>query len=149
MKRLLLLVAVLGCGKSADEQLREQVERDMKRNAPLATETPNEPSRELPAPKPETPPPAPEPTTPEEIDTARKQAMIDGRDKDVIKYCELGKVDPDKSDPQVVLGCVLAACRIDDVDRARAWAQGLTRNKKDRPLYDQAKKTCLANRVGL
>ena len=59
-----------------------------------------------------------EPTTPAEIEHARNQAMIDGRDKDVLKYCEMGKLD-DKSNPQALLGCTLAACRLKDEATAR------------------------------
>ena len=148
MTRLLvLLVFLLGCGKSNEEKLREQIERDQKRAVGSDSETKIE-KREAPPPI-DAPPPQPEPTTPEEIDTARKQAMIDGRDKDVIKYCEAGNVTPDKSDGQILLGCTLAACRIKQEDKARAWAAGLLRDKKNKPLHDQAKKTCLANQVGI
>jgi predicted outer membrane protein len=103
-----------------------------------------------PAPTPPPPPPidaapaAPEPTTPEEIDAARKQAMIDGREKDVIKYCEMAKVEPKKTDPQVLLGCALAACRLGDMDKAKVWAEHLPK-----PLKDQAIKICSANSVKL
>ena len=91
-------------------------------------------------------PPAPEPTTPAEIDAARKQAMIDGRDKDVIRFCEMAKVDPadKKADPQVLLGCALASCRIGDADKAKAWAKPLPK-----VLKDQANKICMASNVAL
>lgn len=151
----LALVLVLGCGKSNEEALREQVEKDQKRNAAAAEvkkESSTEDKKEAPTPteKPkEVAPPEPEPTTPAEIDTARKKAMIEGRDKDVIKYCEAGKIDPDKSDAQALLGCALAACRVNDGDKARSWAKGLLKNKKDKPLYDQAIKTCVAVGVTL
>ena len=148
MMRFVILVALFGCGKSNEEQLREQIERDQKRAVGSETEAKVE-KRELPPSTKDAAPPEPEPTTPEEIDKARMQAMIDGRDKDVIKYCEAGNVTPDKSDGQVLLGCTLAACRIKQEDKARAWAAGLLRNKKDKPLHDQAKKTCLANQVGI
>ena len=85
----------------------------------------------------------PEPTTPEEIDQARKQAMIDGREKDVIKYCEMMKVD-DKTDPQIRLGCTLAACRVNDADKARGWSAALPKE-----LKGIAVKTCLELKVGL
>src|SRR5262245_45024042 len=61
-----------------------------------------------------------EPEKPEDIDLARKQAMLEGRDADVIKYCEMQGVTDGKSDPQVLLGCALAACRINQADKARA-----------------------------
>jgi hypothetical protein len=91
-------------------------------------------------------PPPPEPTTPEEIDAARKQAMIDGRDKDVIRFCEMAKVDPEdkKTDPQVLLGCALASCRIGEVDKAKTWAKPLPK-----VLKDQAIKICMASNVTL
>ena len=136
-----------GCGKSNEEQLREQIAKEQARNPEpdKKVEKRVEPATVTK----DAAPPEPEPTTPEEIDNARKKAMIDGRDKDVIKYCEMANVTPDKSDGQVLLGCTLAACRIKQEDKARAWAAGLLRNKKDTPLHDQAKKTCLANQVGL
>lgn len=153
MKRALLCITVLilsscglACGKSPEEQAREDVDQEMARRG----ETVGEPEKPAvaPAPLPATPkkdekPADPEPTTPEEIDQARKKAMIDGRDKDVIKYCEMAKPG-DKSDPQVLLGCTLAACRLSDVDRARAWATPLAKSK---PLMEQAKKVCTANKV--
>lgn len=139
----------LGCGKSDNAELQ----REMKRQADQADQqaaTAAATARDaVPPPAVDAAPPAPEPTTPEEIEAARKQAMIDGRDQDVLKYCELGKVDPDKSDPQILLGCALAACRIGDADRARGYAKGIDRGKQGKALMDQARKTCLANKVGL
>jgi len=141
---LLVTFLVVACGKSAEEQMREDVAKENERRGPLPSDEPPRPARELP-PKQDKPPPDPEPTTPEEIDTARKKAMIDGRDKDVIRFCEMSKVD-DKSDPQILLGCTLAACRINEVDKAKAWSKGVAKSK---PLLDQAIKTCLANKVTL
>lgn len=142
-----ITMLALGCGKSAEEQAKADIEAEMAKRGesakpaePAKSTAPAEPPAEA---KKEAPPPAPEPTTPEEIDAARKQAMIDGRDKDVVKYCEAAKID-DKSDPQAKLGCALAACRIDDADKAKAWAQGLPK-----PLLEQAIKTCMANKVVL
>jgi hypothetical protein len=89
-------------------------------------------------------PPAPEPTTPEEIDLARKTALLEGRDKDAFKYCGMAGVSADTSDEQVLLGCAIAACRIKQVDQARAWAQPLSK-----PLMQQAKQICKANGVPL
>jgi hypothetical protein len=88
-------------------------------------------------------PPEPEPTTPAEIDHARNQAMIDGKDKDVLKYCEMGKLD-DKSNPQALLGCTLAACRIKDEATAKKYGTPIKG-----PLKDQAKKVCLLNQIAL
>ena len=69
--------------------------------------------------------------------------MIDGRDKDVLKYCEMGKLD-DKSNPQALLGCTLAACRIKDEATAQKYGTPIKG-----PLKDQAKKVCLQNQIGL
>jgi hypothetical protein len=149
MKGLLVLVVLLGCGQSNEDKLREQIERDSKRAPPPSAETKVE-KKQLPSDeKKDVPLPDPEPTTPEEIDTARKKAMNDRRDKDVVKYCEMGKVDPAKSDGQVLMGCTLSACRLKEEEKARTWAAGMLREKKDKPLYDQAKKTCLAAQVAL
>ena len=78
----------------------------------------------------------------EEIDLARKEAMLAGRDADVIKYCEMQGVAEGKSDPQVLLGCALAACRSNQVDKARAWSKSLPK-----PLRRQAVEICQANKV--
>ena len=69
--------------------------------------------------------------------------MIDGRDKDVLKYCEMGKLD-DKSNPQALLGCTLAACRLKDEATAKKYGTPIKG-----PLRDQAKKVCLANQIGI
>jgi hypothetical protein len=99
----------------------------------------------------ETPPPVvakpdarPEPTTPAEISAARKQAMIDVRDKDAVRYCDMEKLDPKKSDPQALLGCALAACRTGEIDKAKAWAANLPK-----PLKEQAVKVCTSLGVDL
>lgn len=141
---LLVTFLVVACGKSPEEQMREDIAKESARRGPLPSDEPPRRARELPAQK-EKPPADPEPTTPEEIDIARKKAMIEGRDKDAIRFCEMGNVD-DKSDPQVLLGCTLSACRINEVEKARAWSKGVAKSK---PLLDQAIKTCLANKVTL
>lgn len=85
-----------------------------------------------------------EPKTPEEIALARKSAMVEGRDADVIKYCEMEGLEAGKGDPQALLGCTLAACRIEQKEKARAWAKGLPK-----ALKKQAFKICKANGVFL
>jgi len=94
------------------------------------------------------PPPAepaePEPQTPEEIELARKSALMDGRDKDAYKYCGMAGIKAGESDEQALLGCALAACRVKQVEQAREWASAL-----GPPLMKQAKKICKANGVGL
>ncbi|HUS66379.1 MAG TPA: hypothetical protein VMZ28_17625 [Kofleriaceae bacterium] len=92
-------------------------------------------------------PAAPEPTTPAEIEEARKKAMLEGRDADVIKYCEMAGVTTDSGDGQAALGCALAACRIGDpahAEKAKAWAK-----KLPKALKQQANQICMANKVVL
>lgn len=89
-------------------------------------------------------PAGPEPTTPEEIDTALKAAMVEGRDQDVLKYCEMAGIKPGEGDGQTQLGCTLAACRTEQADKAKAWSKGLPK-----PLMKQAAKICLASKVVL
>jgi hypothetical protein len=146
MKHALIAIALLvACGKSGEEQAKEDNARDQ---AKAAAEAPKEappppPTKPVDVAKPADKPPEPEPTTPAEIEHARNQAMIDGRDKDVLKYCEMGKLD-DKSNPQALLGCTLAACRIKDEATARKYGTPIKG-----PLKDQAKKVCLQNQIGL
>jgi hypothetical protein len=142
---LVVVLLVSSCGKGAEEQAREDVDREMAaRGETVKKDTPTEPAKPLPPKKEkEKPPDDPEPTTAAEIDAARKKAMIAGKAKDVIKFCEMSKFD-DKSDPQALLGCTVAACRENDADRARAWAKPL-----QKAFRDQAVKTCLANKVTL
>lgn len=155
MKKALLAIAVLAlaaCGKSGEEQAKEDNARDQaKAEAQKAAEPPPPPPTAKPADtagsadtaKPSDKPPEPEPTTPAEIEHARNQAMIDGKDKDVLKYCEMGKLD-DKSNPQALLGCTLAACRIKDEATAKKYGTPIKG-----PLKDQAKKVCLQYQIGL
>ncbi|HEV7556935.1 MAG TPA: hypothetical protein VGO00_15820, partial [Kofleriaceae bacterium] len=87
--------------------------------------------------------PEPDPTTPAELDRARNQAMIDGRDKDVLRFCAMGKLD-DKSNPQALLGCTLSACRIKDADTAKLYSKALPKL-----LMDQAKRVCSTSKIDL
>jgi hypothetical protein len=147
MKHALMAIALLvACGKSGEEQAKEDNAREQaKVAAEAAKEAPPPPPTTKPADtaKPADKPPEPEPTTPAEIEHARNQAMIDGRDKDVLKYCEMGKLD-DKSNPQALLGCTLAACRLKDETTAHKYG-----NPIKGPLKDQAKKVCIQNQIGL
>jgi hypothetical protein len=146
---VMLALSVLGCGKSAKEQLKDDIEKEQARGG-LPDPTMDSPKVVKQAPDPvvkkEKPPPDPEPTTPEEIDTARKKAMIDGRDVDVIRFCGMAKLDVAKADAQIMLGCTLAACRVHAEDKAKEWAKGVAKSK---PLFEQAVKTCMANKVVL
>ena len=143
---LMALVLLVACGKSGEEQAKEDNAREAAKVAAQAPKEEPKPATPTPAAaetKPAEKPPEPEPTTPAEIDHARNQAMIDGRDKDVLKYCEMGKLD-DKSNPQALLGCTLAACRLKDEATAKKYGTPIKG-----PLRDQAKKVCLANQIGI
>jgi hypothetical protein len=87
--------------------------------------------------------PIPDPTTPEELDKALKQAMIDQRDKDVLRFCDMSKLDA-KSNPQSVLGCTLSACRTKDADTAHKYSALLTKEYRD-----AATRVCMQNQVGI
>jgi hypothetical protein len=152
MQRIAVLLAfVIACdsGNSAKEQAMKDIERDRA----LRGDEGSAATKKMPVKDPEVkkdkPPPDPEPTTPKEIEDARKKAMIEGRDKDVIRFCEMGKVGETTS-AQVLLGCALAACRLNQGDKASAWARSMKNDKKDgKALTEQAIKTCQANKVVL
>jgi hypothetical protein len=131
---LLLLIAVPSC--KAEEKKPAPAE-------PAAAPRPFVPPGEAAAPPP-TEPAAPEPTTPAEIDEARKKAMLAGKDEDVIKYCEMAGIKSDTGDGQAALGCALAACRLNQADKAKAWAAKLPKE-----LKKQANTICMANKVVL
>ena len=138
---LVVLSAACGNGEEAGREAvaNEAAQREHAEKLPPPVTT-------TPAPPPTTKPvkaPEPEPTTPAEIEHARNQAMIDGRDKDVLRFCEMGKLD-DKSNPQALLGCTLSACRIKDADTARRYAKPLAK-----AYLDQAKRVCIQNQVAL
>lgn len=146
--RMLIGVAVLLCGcgggKSGEEQAKEE-EAAEKAREPKVEPAATKQAGTLPVDA--APPDAaePEPTTPAEIDKARNAAMLAQKPKEVLKYCDLGKLD-DKSNPQTLLGCTLAACQLKDDATAKKYAQ-LYAAKKD--FMAQAKKVCLANGVAL
>ncbi len=146
---VMIALSVLGCGKSAKEQLKEDIEKEQAKGG-LPDPTMDTPKVVKQAPDPvkkkDKPPPDPEPTTPEEIDTARKKAMIEGRDVDAVRFCEMAKLDIEKADAQIMLGCTLAACRLHAEDKAKAWVKGVAKSK---PLFETAVKTCMANKVVL
>jgi 3-oxoacyl-ACP reductase-like protein len=141
-----LLLFAISC---KSDKTRTEPETESPSPAPTASQpapTPAPPPTQAqPA---EAAPAAPEPTTPEEIDAARKNAMLAGKDADVIKYCEMAGIkglgEGGKGDGQSQLGCALAACRLNQPDKAKAWARGLPK-----ALKEQANKICLANNVVL
>lgn len=143
---LILLVAV-SC-KSGDKKPSPEPATEPASQPPAAQPAPAEPPPTAPADPAAAAPAAPEPTTPEEIDAARKNAMLAGKDADVIKYCEMAGIkglgEGGKGDGQSQLGCALAACRLNQPDKAKAWAKGLPK-----PLKEQANKICLASKVVL
>ncbi|HEY8143658.1 MAG TPA: hypothetical protein VIG06_13335 [Kofleriaceae bacterium] len=138
----LFLTLAISCKSSGDKPRAEPESEPA--SQPTAAPTPP-PAQPAPT---EAAPAAPEPTTPEEIDAARKNAMMAGKDADVIKYCEMAGIkglgEGGKGDGQAQLGCALAACRSDQADKAKAWAKGLPK-----ALKDQANKICLASKVVL
>src|SRR5262245_30532695 len=122
---LVALLVASGCTKSVQDEIAEEAKKDIARTPKPEVKEP--PKREAPAPTAKkVEEPDPEPTTPAEIDNARKKAMIAGRDKDVVRFCEMGKID-ENSDPQASLGCTLAACRILQTEKAQHWAKGLVK----------------------
>lgn len=140
----LFLTFAISCKSGGDKPSSEP------ESEPAAQPAPTQPAA-TPAPTPapaEATPAAPEPTTPEEIEAARKNAMLAGKDADVIKYCEMAGIkglgEGGKGDGQAQLGCALAACRSDQADKAKAWAKGLPK-----ALKEQANKICLASKVVL
>ena len=141
------IVLVLACGNS-DDNKPKQAAQETKETPPPPAEA------KLPPPPPEAKPakpakpPEPEPTTPAEIDKAFKQAMIDGREKDVLKYCEMLKFN-DKSNPQSLMGCALAACRAKDADTAKRYSALMSGSKTGKQLLVQVQKVCTSNNVAL
>jgi hypothetical protein len=145
------IVLVFACGKSGEDQAKEDMAKQAAQEAQREAESKPKVVKETPVAPPPTEvkpdaAPMPEPTTPEEIDKAFKQAMIDGHDKDVLKYCGMLKLD-DKSNPQSIMGCTLAACRTNDPDTAKRYAGFMPKTKDGTALLLQAKKVCLVNKV--
>ena len=133
---LVLGLAALGCVSSEPEKTPKQESKPKPKPAPeppAAAPSPAQPVAAVASKD-------PEPTTPEEIELARKAALMEGRDKDALKYCGMAGIEAGKSDEQALLGCALAACRGKDMDKARGWAKGLGKD-----LLKQAKAICRAN----
>jgi len=158
MKHALVLCLILvGCGKSPEEKAREEAAADERAriaregsSAPTPTEAAKPAPTEAPKPAGSAAPaePTAEPTTPKEIDEARKKAMIAQKDADVIKYCGMSNLG-DKTDPQVLLGCTLSACRTHDEAKAKEWSRPLGNAGTDKAFLDQARKVCIQFQVGI
>ncbi len=133
------VAALFAC--SGEEETKPQPKPEPRQEAPKPAAAP---VAEPPAAQPPEQPEPPEPQTPEEIELARKAALMEGRDTDAYKYCGMAGIKTGESDEQALLGCVLAACRVKDIDQAREWASSLSK-----PLMKQAKKICKANGVPL
>jgi len=93
-------------------------------------------------------PPAPDPTTPADIEKAFKTAMNAQKDKDVLHFCDLMKLD-NKSSIQSLMGCTLSACRTKNADLANKYVGLLPTTKDGAALHDQAKKICGASGVAV
>jgi hypothetical protein len=144
--RIACMVLMVACGNSGDNQAKPAAQETNAPSPPPPTE-----SKPAPTPPPETKPakpPEPEPTTPAEIEKAFKQAMIEGREKDVLKYCGMLKLDG-KSNPQSLMGCALAACRAKDGDTAKRYAGQLSASKTGKQLLVQVQKVCASNNVAM
>ncbi len=136
----LIVFAMIGaCGGEKSEPAPKPDKKEVQ-PAPAKEPAPP-PAKEPAADNTDEVPAAPDPTTPKEIELARKAAMMDGRLKDAVKFCQLGGFE---SNPQEVLACTLAACRTDKSDLARKWAKPLPK-----ALMKQAVKICQASNVFL
>lgn len=135
---LCVVVALAACGKS-DDDLKAEIAKQQARHGDESeatavetkkVETPAEPK------KTEETIAEPDPSNPEDVHRARKEAMMLKRYADVVRFCEMGKID-EKSDQQARFGCALAACNLKEADKARMWAKGI-----ERALLEQAIKVC-------
>ncbi len=146
----LVLALGLGCSKSSEQQAKEDMEKQAKAHPDEdkpAAPPPEHKGPPAPEAKPSEPPPA-DPTNPADLDKAFKQAMIDGKDKNVLHYCELLKLD-DKSNIQSIMGCTLSACRTKDADTAKKYVALFPSTKDGNALRDQARMICGKSGVAL
>jgi hypothetical protein len=141
------LAALFSCSKSSEQQAHEDMAKEAAKHPDPVESAPPPPTKGPPqaAPKVEAPPP-PDPTNAADLEKAFKQAMIDQKDKDVLHYCELMKLD-DKSSIQSLMGCTLSACRTKNADLASRYAGLLPATKDGKALHDQAKMICGKNSV--
>lgn len=138
MVALILVPVLFGC----EEEFKPPPSPEGEVKKPASQPTPAPPSTVSAPVKEEPPDAAPEPTTEKEIDLARNTAILDGRYEDALRYCNMGDIT--KKDEQSILGCVLTACRLSNVDSARQWSKSL-----GSALAKEARKVCLANKVVL
>jgi hypothetical protein len=136
-----LAAITAACGKSAEQEAKEEAQRNQPKQTEVAPASTVHKDTPAPAAKPTAP--EPDPNNAAEVDRARNQAMIDGRDKDVLRYCVMAKLD-DKSNPQALLGCTLAACRSKDLDNAKLYSHALPKL-----LMEQAKRVCAATKIDI
>jgi len=132
MKLVWIAIVLAACGSDDLAKRKAEMDKQAKAEEPPPKAAPA-PTELKPADTPKAAPKeaaGPEPTTPEELDKALKQAMIDGRDKDVIKYCNQLAID-DKTNPQSLLGCTLSACRTKDGDAAHKFSKPLQKQYRD------------------
>lgn len=127
MRTVLIALALVACSDAGDRAAKEAEAEAKKKAAEAPKPEPKPVEEKKPEPvveKKDKPPPDPEPTTPEEIEKARKKAIIELRSKDALRFCGMSKLD-EKSDPQALLGCALAACREKDGAHAKEWSKPL------------------------
>lgn len=136
---LALSLALASCKDSAAPKEKPKAKEPSA--APAAAEPAPSKTEEAPAAA-EVPAEEPLPTSPEELELARKTAILEGRYEDVVRFCSAE--DLGAKDEQAVLSCVLSACRLSDVEKAQTWAKSLTGN-----LKKQARDVCKASNVPL
>lgn len=139
---LLAVVCMLAACSNKDD-MKAEIAKQQERNERIAADKPEEkPPETKPVDGADTPKkdeeviPEPDPNKPEEVHQARKHAMMLKRYKEVVRFCEMGKID-EKSDQQARFGCALAACNLKEADKARTWVKGI-----EKALMDQAIKVC-------
>jgi len=150
MRIAILCVAVLfACNKGSEQQAKEDMEKQAAAHPDPEAPKPPPPTKGPPpaAPKAEEPPP-PDPTNAADLEKAFKTAMNAQKDKDVLHYCELMKLD-NKSSIQSLMGCTLSACRTKQADLANKYVALLPSTKDGAALHVQAVKVCSSTGVSL
>ena len=148
MRIAILCMAVLfACGKSSEDQAKDDMDKQAAAHPDLDKPPPPPPTKGPPppttAPKTDEAPP-PDPANQADLEKAFKTAMNAQKDKDVLHYCELMKLD-NKASIQSIMGCTLSACRTKQADLANKYVALLPTTKDGTALHDQAKKICGAS----